>query len=91
MTSQTPEYQKGYARGKKSADDKLLAEVRALRHRVAELEQSQKEHFYLSCLDIVLRNCSGWSIAGEKIKDAAGYCRLAKVFTRHAIEAANSK
>jgi len=84
--SQTPDYQKGYARGKKSADKALLDEVRDLRHQVAELQGAKRERVYLSCLDTVLRNCKNWTIGDEKIKDAKGYCTLAKVFTDNSIE-----
>lgn len=85
-SSQTPDYQKGYARGKKSADAALLDEVRDLRRQVAELHDAKRERVYLSCLDSVLRNCSGWGIGGEPIKDAKGYCTLAKIFTDNSIE-----
>lgn len=85
-SSQTSDYQRGYARGKKSADKALLDEVRELRRQVSALQDAKRERVYLSCLDTVLRNCKGWKIGFEPIKDAKGYCTLAKVFTDNSIE-----
>jgi hypothetical protein len=84
--SQTPEYKKGYALGKKSADKALLSEVTELRRKVLDLSTEKRERVYLGCLDAVLRNCSGWLVGGEKINDAKGYCKLAKIFADNSIE-----
>lgn len=93
MSQETKDYARGYQAGLKR-NGAMLAENRQLKERIAELERErkldQKERLYISCLDTVLRNCSGWQVAGEKINNAQGYCTLAGIFARHSITEINS-
>jgi hypothetical protein len=80
--TQDPEYSKGYAAGiRKNA--KAFTE---LKNTIAQLRNERKERAYFASLDVVTRNCTQWSIGGEKVKDAEGYCTLAKIFTEHSIK-----
>ncbi len=84
MSTQSNEYQKGYVAGRKKTEADLI-----LQKEIAEKEQTnvqmKNERVYLSCLALALEHCHGWSIGGKEIKDAEGYCTLAKVFAEYSI------
>ncbi len=79
------EYQKGYVAGRKKAD-KDRKELKALRLALDE----QKERVYMKCLELVVRECGGWAIDSKEIKNAQGYCSLAKIFADTSIFKLNS-
>lgn len=78
------DYRKGYNAGKmkaKSETNKLQTEIAQLKGNVAP----QRERVYMKCLELVLKHCRDWDMAGEKIVSAGGYCKLAKVFADNSI------
>lgn len=78
--SKAADYQRGYQAGrKKSQSDR--AQLKLLQLALDD----QKERIYLKCLELVLRECRGWSLDNKKINDAEGYCYLAKVFADNSI------
>jgi len=85
MSSNDPNYQKGYDAGRRWAEKA----IRRLEIQVDRLEQnsqqSKHERAYYQCLDLALKHCSGWTIGGEKINNSEGYCKLADVLARNAI------
>jgi hypothetical protein len=76
MAEQSSDYQKGYAAGRKKtvADMALITSM-----------PSKDERVYLACLAVVLEHCKGWTIGDKPIKDAEGYCTLARVFADNSI------
>ena len=74
--SDSLEYQRGYVAGRKRRKTDLDAE---------EARKNRKERVYLKCLELVLKHCSNWSLGGEKLSSAEGYCRLAKIFADNSI------
>lgn len=82
----TKDYSRGYAAGRKYAEK----QIQEMRREIAKLSSSRLnkvEESYFRCLEIVLRECKGWSIGGKKIDSADGYCKLAKIFRDESIEA----
>ena len=75
-------YQKGYAAGNKNKKNEEL-------DRFHKDNLDRYERVYLNCLELSLVNCNGWTIKGEKIKDAKGYCDIAKVFADNSISHIN--
>lgn len=75
MTDST-EYQRGYVAGRKRSQTDF---------DVDEARKSRKERVYLKCLELSLKHCSGWTIGGEKINNAEGYCKIAKIFSDNSI------
>jgi hypothetical protein len=84
MPEQTKDYQRGYVAGRKKTEADIQTEKEA-HDRLNSIKALQRERVYLACLNMALQHCSNWSIGGEKIKDAAGYCKLAKVFAENSI------
>lgn len=68
---QSQDYQKGYAAGRRKSESEF---------------SPQKERIYLTCLQMVIEHCSNWEIAGKKINNAEGYCKLAKIFMDNSIK-----
>ena len=86
MSAANGEYTKGYNAGKRFYARELAQlkeEVKVLR---GDRSQSRRERVYLHNLETVLKHCGGWRIEGERIHNADGYCRLAKIFTDAAIK-----
>jgi len=81
------EYQKGYAagRGKASKDKVELERLSETVQRLRHVENERRDRIYLSCLEMVVVHCDGWSLGGKKINDAKGYCKLAKIFMDNSI------
>lgn len=71
MNAPSKDYQRGYAAGKRKA-------------AIPDTE-TRKERVFLACLEMALKHCSGWQIAGEPIRNAEGYCKLARVFAENGI------
>lgn len=90
-------YSRGYTAGRASkkeasTDAKLKTEITALKAELIRLQKirgEQRERVFLRCLEMALRDCSGWRVGGEEIKDAKGYCRLAGIFANEAISNIN--
>lgn len=78
--TQSKDYQKGYAAGRK----KVASEIDELK-RLKMAVDEKKERVYMRCLEMTLKHCSGWRISGKAINNAEGYCRLAKIFADNAI------
>ena len=76
--SQFKEYSKGYKAGRRYCEQEL-ADLRR------EAREKREERVYFDCLGLVLEHCDGWSMGGEKIKDADGFSNLAKIFADNAI------
>lgn len=81
MGTESNEYQKGYAAGRRRADADDLARERLAR---------RKERVFMQSLELTLKHCKGWQINGKTISSAEGYCTLAKIFAQHAITALDS-
>lgn len=84
MTSETKEYARGYAAGKRKSAreiEGLKLEIKALGANVSE----RKERIYMKCLHMVLEHCGGWAVDGKEINNAKGYCTLARIFEKNAI------
>lgn len=56
-----------------------------MQHLQDQVVQSQQERVYLECLKMTLEHCKNWSFGDERINDAEGYCKLAKIFAQHSI------
>ena len=82
--SDTTEYSRGYNAGRnKHAKDLRVAqeELRLLKLNI----EDRNERIYMKCLKLALEHCSGWTVGGERIKNAQGYCQMAKIFADNSI------
>jgi predicted DNA-binding protein (UPF0251 family) len=87
-------YQQGYTAGIKKAKADSKKEIEALRRQITELKVQNasykcghKRKVFNNSLSLVLQHCRNWTIDGKEIKDAAGYCVLARIFTKESIAA----
>ena len=81
---QSKEYSSGYSAGRRYNNDRLnrvTAELAALRAS----RETKQERIFMRSLEMTLKHCDGWTIGKKEINSADGYCKLAKVFTDHAI------
>ncbi len=78
MTDYKKGYSKGYAAGRK---ERPAPPVKT------EIPAHIKRHDLLmvEALKLVLSECENWTLGGEKICDAAGYSKLAKIFVDNII------
>jgi len=86
--SQTPDYQKGYAAGRRrQAGDiqRLESEIRVFK----KMSSARAERVYLKCLEMALNTSINWTIGEKKITDVKGYCTLAKEFSDNSISELN--
>jgi len=74
------EYQRGYSAGRKRSD----LDRKELEKLKLALDD-RKERIYLKCLELVVRECRGWTIGGKKLNDAEAFCLLAKIFADNSI------
>jgi hypothetical protein len=80
----TQEYSRGYRAGRKKNEKdvtRLQDELRTLKVKADE----RQERIYMQSLELALKYCSNWQIGGKPIKNAQGYCQMAKVFADNAI------
>ena len=88
MTS-AQEYSRGYQTGRKKNEKdvtRLQDELRLLRIKANE----RQERIYMQSLELALKHCGSWKIGKNPINDAAGYCKLAKIFADNAITCMDS-
>ena len=78
------EYSRGYQAGiKKNAKD--LESVQSDLRQLKLSAESKNERVYMKSLELALKHCGGWGIGGKPIKNAQGYCQLAKIFADNSI------
>jgi len=81
------EYSKGYQAGKKRAKQEvadLSNEIKRIKRIKADIE-SKQERIFMRSLELTLKHCENWTVGKEPINSAEGFCKLAKIFTDHAI------
>lgn len=87
------DYTRGYQVGRRKGLrdlDKARQEMDTLLKKLKLLDSiagERDERMMLKCLEMVVQNCTGWSIGGEKITDAKGCVELAKIFKDNLITA----
>jgi len=69
----------------RNSKESMLGRINQLEYDLS-MKQTKEERIYLHCLSMVLDKCTEWEINGKKIKNAEGYCKLAKIFARNSIE-----